>query len=273
MGKEEVDAAITALEATGRSIDNWVLICAVGVAISLGAEVVFSVAHWLNEKKLIPVRAEQVRLHTLELAGLSNSTAEAKKETARLSVEAETAKSEIAAANKKASEAQERTETERLLRIKLEQQVAPRRFGPENLKEASRKLAGLAGQPAHVTSYSLDLESGLFAGQIIECLKNAGLVVTDNRSSILPMGGFSIGVHISGSDKKAVEEIALVLWAFSNAVVKIDAAPSPLQGQDAATSPISILVGTKPIDAPAGGIVVGPDDKILIPPIGTVEQK
>jgi hypothetical protein len=192
---------------------------------------------------------------------------------ARLHLETANADARAAEANKKANEAQERTEAERLQRIKLEQQVAPRRFGPENLKEASQKLTGLAGHLANVSSYSLDLESALFAGQIVDLLKNAGLAVTDNRSSILPMGGFSIGVHMSGSDKKAVEEVALVLWAFSNAVVKIDAAPSPLQGQDAATSPISILVGAKPIDAPAGGIVVGPDDKILVPPIGTVIQK
>jgi hypothetical protein len=45
MGKEEIEAAISALEVWGRTVDNWVLICAAGVAIFLAAEVVFSVSH------------------------------------------------------------------------------------------------------------------------------------------------------------------------------------------------------------------------------------
>jgi hypothetical protein len=46
MGKAEVEAAIKVLEDLGRTVDNWVLICAAGVAIFLAAEVVFSVIHW-----------------------------------------------------------------------------------------------------------------------------------------------------------------------------------------------------------------------------------
>ena len=48
MGKEEVEAAINALEAWGRTIDLWVMICAIGVAIFLLGEVIFSVAHSLK---------------------------------------------------------------------------------------------------------------------------------------------------------------------------------------------------------------------------------
>jgi hypothetical protein len=49
MSKEEVESAITALEALGRTEDNWVLIGAIGVALFIAVEVVFSVAHWRNE--------------------------------------------------------------------------------------------------------------------------------------------------------------------------------------------------------------------------------
>ena len=57
MGKEEVEVAIRGLESWGRTVDNWVLICAAFVAIFLAAEVIFSVAHWRNENKLRPLRA------------------------------------------------------------------------------------------------------------------------------------------------------------------------------------------------------------------------
>ncbi len=87
MSKEELEAAIGALEFWGRWIDNIVLICAVGVAWSLAVEVIFSVAHWRNENKLRPLRIAQVQLHENELATLRN-------DTARLSSAAETAKLE-----------------------------------------------------------------------------------------------------------------------------------------------------------------------------------
>jgi hypothetical protein len=82
--KEEVDAAIAALESWGRSVDTWVLICAAVVAIFLAAEAAFGVAHWLNERQLRPLRAEQARLHELEIVGLNKQIAELNNETARL---------------------------------------------------------------------------------------------------------------------------------------------------------------------------------------------
>lgn len=89
MSKEEIEAAIGALESWGRWIDNIVLICAVGVALSLAVEVVFSVAHWRNENKIRPLRIAQAQFHENELAALHN-------DTARLSAEAEIAKLENA---------------------------------------------------------------------------------------------------------------------------------------------------------------------------------
>jgi hypothetical protein len=91
MGKEELEATIAAFEISGRTIDNWILIFAVGVALCLSAEVVFSVAHWGNEQKLRPLRALQSQLHENELAKLAA-------ETARLSTEGDVARKETAEA-------------------------------------------------------------------------------------------------------------------------------------------------------------------------------
>ncbi len=35
MGRTEVEAAINALEAWGRTIDFWIMVCAIGVAVFL----------------------------------------------------------------------------------------------------------------------------------------------------------------------------------------------------------------------------------------------
>jgi hypothetical protein len=114
MGKEELDAAIAALEASGRTIDNWVLACAVGVAVFLAAEVVFSVAHWINERKLQPLRVEQSRLHAVELAELTNSTAKANNATEEL----------------------------RRQNLELEQALAPRSLEQGSLIEKLKPFAG-----------------------------------------------------------------------------------------------------------------------------------
>ena len=83
MTKETVDAAIATLETWGRVVDNWVLICAAGVAIFLAAEVVFSVSHWLNERNLRPLRVLQSDFHAKELIALGKSADEAKERAAK----------------------------------------------------------------------------------------------------------------------------------------------------------------------------------------------
>jgi hypothetical protein len=81
MSKDEVEAAIKVLETWGRTIDNWVLICAIGVAIFLAAEVIFSIAHWINDKHLRPLRIEQNRLYD---EAITNATARAKEAELKL---------------------------------------------------------------------------------------------------------------------------------------------------------------------------------------------
>jgi hypothetical protein len=82
MDKVGIEAAINVLESWGRTIDNWVLIFAGLVAICLTVEVVFSVAHWLNEKQLRPLRAQLSQLNAKEIAELNNETAKLRQQLA-----------------------------------------------------------------------------------------------------------------------------------------------------------------------------------------------
>ncbi|MGA2795870.1 MAG: hypothetical protein ABSE69_20655 [Roseiarcus sp.] len=84
MGKEELESAINALESAGRTIDNWVLIFAVGVAFCLAMEAIFSVSHWLNNRQLPPLRLELTKLQDIELAKLEFVAAEANRRTEEL---------------------------------------------------------------------------------------------------------------------------------------------------------------------------------------------
>jgi hypothetical protein len=130
-------------------------------------------------------------------------------QTAALEKDAAIARAAIADADKKASEAQQRTGAERLFRIKLEQQVAPRRISAENREGIAKELGAYAGKTVGVVSYSLDLESSLLAAQIIESLQLANITVDDNRASVMPLGGFVVGVHVTGPDDKIVQDIAM----------------------------------------------------------------
>jgi len=83
MTKEEVDAAVAALESWGRSIDTWVLICAVFVALFLAAEAALGVTHWINEKHLRPLRESQANFREKELLALGKAADEAKERAAK----------------------------------------------------------------------------------------------------------------------------------------------------------------------------------------------
>lgn len=84
MNKAEVEAAIAALESWGRTVDNWVLGCAVAVALALALEAFFSITHWLNDKKLRPFREQLAHLNSAETEVLRATAANAELKTENL---------------------------------------------------------------------------------------------------------------------------------------------------------------------------------------------
>jgi hypothetical protein len=83
MEKDALEAAIGALESSIRTIDFWVLFFAVIVAASFTFEAVFSVAHFLKDRKLPPLRAELARIHAKESLKLEGDVADAKERAAK----------------------------------------------------------------------------------------------------------------------------------------------------------------------------------------------
>jgi hypothetical protein len=148
----EVQRSVTALESIGRTLDNWILICAIGVAIFLAAEVVFSVLHWRSERQLRPLQEERDRLHATELETLRTAAEEAKA---------------------KAVEAQ----------LALEKYKAPRTLTGEQIQTLIEELRPFTGQ-----AYDLSLPKMLEPGagldtQLVAVLHKAGWKVQQYRGS------------------------------------------------------------------------------------------
>ena len=69
--KEELGAAIAALESRIAAIDTWILILSAIVALGIAGELYCGVAHWLADRALSPLRAEQATLQEVELKKLN----------------------------------------------------------------------------------------------------------------------------------------------------------------------------------------------------------
>jgi hypothetical protein len=66
MGKDEVEAAISALETSIATLDTWVLVFAALVAIGVVGEAVLGVRHWMLDGRLRTVRHLESQLHENE---------------------------------------------------------------------------------------------------------------------------------------------------------------------------------------------------------------
>lgn len=150
---------------------------------------------------------------------------------------------QIASARASAAEAMRVAETERLARVKLEAEIAPRRLSEAQRQAVMKTCKFFAGRaPVNLVSYSLDAEAAVLGTQILETLGSAGIEVKGNLASIMPLGGFSLGVHVSGprSEQTLVTTLAVSLATDGGLAVAL-----PELGADG--GPIQILVGVKPV--------------------------
>src|SRR5262249_36834035 len=105
---------------------------------------------------------------------------------------------DIASSNARAEEAKRLAEREKLERVKLEAQVAPRRLTPEQRKALTASLKTFSGRTVRLATYQLDVDAGLLATQLKPALQEAGLLVEDMISRIFLIGGFAVGIHVAG---------------------------------------------------------------------------
>jgi hypothetical protein len=150
-------------------------------------------------------------------------TADSKKEfeAYKLTVEGKVAdaKSEGIKAGETAGNALVRAEELKAANLALEAQIAPRRLTDTQIRSMGLALSRFSGKAVSVVTYSLDSEAAVLAKQIIASLQLALIEVQDRTASVMPMGGFSLGVHLSGSDADLVEAVRRALQSTGGIIV------------------------------------------------------
>jgi hypothetical protein len=173
-------------------------------------------------------------------AGIAESNARAKG-----------AEAQVASANATAQEAIARTKAGEVERLKLQAIVSPRSLSLEQQRSVASALTSFAGRRVTVATYSLDAERAILGKQIAAALGAAKINVDDRTASLMPLGGFSLGVHVSESEADLVAAISLALASIGRLAV---APPNSTQTGgasigvgDSSSAPVSILVGVKPV--------------------------
>jgi hypothetical protein len=112
------------------------------------------------------------------------------------------AQERAASADQRAKEAARATEYERLERVKLEAQIAPRRLTPDHKRAVIAALSSppsLSGKKVRVQSYSLDAEAALLGDELIDCFRSVGMDVDANLLSRGALGTVAAGMWVSGA--------------------------------------------------------------------------
>jgi hypothetical protein len=183
--------------------------------------------HWSEEKRLA---AERISAN--------------EKETRRAIADSDLAKESAAKANEKA-------ESERLERVRLEAAVAPRSLGLEEQGLIAGFWKPFSGKRVSVKTYMLDIEAAGLARQIISCLLAAGIDVDSRLASEMPFGNLAVGIHVDGSDLELVKKIRGALATVGRQWVSplpIKEIPSMRLGSSQEEAPVAatILVAAKP---------------------------
>jgi hypothetical protein len=177
----------------------WIVLVTLGVGL---------IASW----KLSTINAQIIAILNKETATAQKDAAEARERVAKAEegtaialkkakeaeMQALKFEASIASSNARAEEAKQLAEREKLERLKLEAQVAPRRLNVEQQKAITASLKGFNGRTVRLATYQFDVDAGLLATQVKPALQQAGILVEDNISRVFLIGGFAVGIHIAG---------------------------------------------------------------------------
>jgi hypothetical protein len=194
-----------------------------------------------------------------ELANATQKSAEANERAQNANLDATKAKqgtaiamADAARASQKAAEANKAAEDERIERLKLEAQIAPRRLSPELTKYLTDACQQFKGHTIIVRSYAMDVESAILAKQIVGALVASGMHVQDAVASFSNTGGIELGIHVTG-DEHMANQIGKILSSdghlkvFIGGANRLDTQPGLHTGIRYNPTEVTIMVGPKPI--------------------------
>lgn len=115
---------------------------------------------------------------------------------------------DAATSNERARALEKQAEELRAKNLTLEGEIAPRsvdKAGCAGISDAAKLFSGLT---VRVATYTLDIDGGSLGWQIADCLWLSHTVNVDKElASILPIGGFGVGVSVSGRNEPLVSAI------------------------------------------------------------------
>jgi hypothetical protein len=147
--------------------------------------------------------------------------------------------------NERAANADQKTEQERLARVQLEQKLAFRHLNPEQAASLKTQIAPLAGKQVKIFAQSRDFEASMFAGQLREILRSAGIDATLGLGDQFGIAytGVIIETTIHPESTRVAGLLLAALTSKSVGVVAAVATHTPESGQ---TPSVRIAVGSKP---------------------------
>jgi hypothetical protein len=128
---------------------------------------------------------------------------------------------EIANANARASEANQKAEEERLARLKIEERLAPRSLTAEQIHLLQTKLRQYTGQPVQISYLIGDVESQVYAAEFGQALGSAGWAVSPGLPSMFNFAGLAVRVQDPTSVPEAAEALAKTIEAMGITVQRI----------------------------------------------------
>ena len=201
-------------------IDIWLLIFGFIVVVGVGGESFFGIRHWWNSRKLQRIEESEEKEREARIAALNQDAAALRKEA----------------------------EAEKLARVKLEKEIAPRTLDDPTRKKIGDELSKFAkhfsGRKVKVSSYSADAEGIVFSLEILDVMTKAGIDTEPLIGRLVPVGLVDLGVKITGpaGDEEFVRSLATAI--HSHLVKEV----SDVKAEwDPKYTELTILVGVKPV--------------------------
>jgi hypothetical protein len=229
----------------GRDVDAWnmgmlwalIFAALAAVTVVVTTRMVIVKSGQLGEKQTLLAAAKDRQLQ-LDLA-------EKRGQIEALRVEADTAQAGIATAHAEAAKANLLAEQEKLARVELKKQVAPRTLSLSERQELGAKLQkfakNLSGRKVAVSSYSGDAEGIVFSLEVVDVLTRAGIEIDPVIGRLIPVGMVDLGVKVTGptADKDFLVALGNGINDHGTTAVRIE--------WDDKYPGITVSVGSKPV--------------------------
>lgn len=206
-------------------VSNWFNVFTVALGIAAGVAGAFALYFSNRLNKIKDTEFAKFKQESLERIAIADSVA--------------------AKANERAAEANQKAEEEKLARVKIEKQLAPRTLSESDMEEISKKLrlftSHFSGRKIKVSSYMLDAEGIVFALTINDIIFRAGIETDTAIGRALPVGLVDMGVKITAPvrDSDFILKLAEEIFARLKNELYVESKDEYKE--------LSIEVGVKPV--------------------------